>query len=80
MQQRLQLAPPPFRRTGLGEVQQSSVQRPPGQPIAELPPGARVGIGILDGAEQQRDGHVGERLDGRVDQGPQVVAVAPGRG
>ena len=61
-------------------MQRRSVQRPPGQPIAELLPGARVGIGILDGAEQQRDGHVGERLDGRVDQGPQVVAVAPGRG
>ncbi len=56
------------------------MQRTAGQAIAELVPRARVGIGIMDRTEQQRDGHVGERLHGRVDQRPQVVAVAPGRG
>ncbi len=79
-QERLQLAPSAYQADRPGEVQRRSVHRPPGQPIAKFLPGTRFGIGIHDGAEQERDGHVGERLDGRVDQGPQVVAVAPGRG
>ena len=32
------------------------MQRPPGQPLAELLPGARVSIGIVDGAEQSTTG------------------------
>ena len=79
-QECLELAPPSIGWTRLGEVPGRSVKRSPGQSIAELLPRGWVGVGIVDGVEQERDGDVGERLDGRVDQGSEVVAVAPGCG